>query len=219
MVRDELKLSIEQAIVAAQASGALPAVDWPAVEVLRPKQSGHGDYSTNIAMVTAAAARKAGDNANPRAIAQAIADHLPADGPIGSVEIAGPGFINIFLADDWLRRQVPKVIAASAEFGNIDLGHGQHWQVEYVSANPTGPLHYGGARNAAIGDALANVLEAAGYTVQREFYVNDAGNQFNAFAGSLFARYCQLFGRDERHRSATERRADGQYAQRLSGAI
>ncbi len=197
MIRDDIKSSIEQAIAAAQASGALPAVEWPAVEVLRPKQAGHGDYSTNVAMVTAAAARKAGGNANPRAIAQTIADHLPVDGPIGSVEIAGPGFINIFLADEWLRRQVPKIVAAGSNFGNIDLGRGQHWQVEYVSANPTGPLHYGGARNAAIGDALANVLEAAGYTVQREFYVNDAGNQFNIFAATLYARYAQLFGRDE----------------------
>src|SRR5690606_41126846 len=101
MIRDDIKLSIEQAMAAAQASGALPDIEWPALEVLRPKQAGHGDYSTNVAMVTAAAARKAGINVNPRAIAQAIADHIPADGRIGSVEIVGPGFINIFLADDW----------------------------------------------------------------------------------------------------------------------
>ena len=197
MVRDDIKSSIEQAMAMAQANGALPTIDWPLVEVLRPKQADHGDYSTNIAMVTAAAVRKAGSNVNSRAIAQAIADHLPADGPVGSVEIAGPGFINIFLSDDWLRRQVPKIVEAGSNFGNIDLGHGQRWQVEYMSANPTGPLHYGGARNAALGDALANVLEAAGYAVQREFYVNDAGNQFNLFAATLYARYAQLFGRDE----------------------
>jgi len=197
MVRDDIQSAIEQAMAAAQASNALPAIDWPQVEVLRPKQTGHGDYSTNIAMVTAAAVRRTGSHANPRTIAQAIAEHLPADGPIGKVEIAGPGFINIFLADTWLRRQVPKIIEAGANFGNIDLGHGQRWQVEYISANPTGPLHYGGARNAALGDALANVLEAAGYTVQREFYVNDAGNQFNLFAATLYARYAQLFGRAE----------------------
>ena len=197
MIRDKIRQIVANAIATAQQAGALPAFELPLVEILRPKQAGHGDYSTNIAMATSAAIRKAGGNLNPRAIADAIATHLPVDGIVSAVEIAGPGFINLWLADGWLQRQVVAAAAAGSAFGNIDRGRGQRWQVEFVSANPTGPVHYGGARNAALGDSLANVLAAAGYTVQREFYVNDAGNQFNAFAASLYARYCQLFGRAE----------------------
>jgi arginyl-tRNA synthetase len=184
-------------LVAAQQRGELPAVELPALEVLRPKQADHGDYSTNLALVTAAALRKAGVASNPRSIAQCIADHLPASGPIGAVEIAGPGFINLHLSVSWLQQQVERVVAAGPDFGNLHRGGGARWQVEYLSANPTGPLHYGGARNGALGDALANVLTAAGYQVQREFYVNDAGNQFNLFAATLYARYAQLLGREE----------------------
>ena len=197
MIRDQIRDAVEQALTAAQTSGQLPTVDLPVIEVLRPKQADHGDYSTNVAMITAAALRKAGHASNPRAIAQLIADHVPADGPIGRVEIAGPGFINIHLADAWLQQQVNDAVEAGARFGDIDLGKGAYWQVEHLSANPTGPVHYGGARNAVLGDTLANVLAAAGYRVQREFYVNDAGNQFNIFAATLYARYAQLFDRDE----------------------
>lgn len=197
MVRDEIQQTLQKALVAAQQRGELPAVELPALEVLRPKQADHGDYSTNLALVTAAALRKAGVASNPRSIAQCIADHLPASGPIGAVEIAGPGFINLHLSVSWLQQQVERVVAAGPDFGNLHRGGGARWQVEYLSANPTGPLHYGGARNGALGDALANVLTAAGYQVQREFYVNDAGNQFNLFAATLYARYAQLLGREE----------------------
>lgn len=197
MIRDQIKQVIEQALAAAQADGQLPEIEQPAIEVLRPKQAGHGDYSTNVAMVTAAALRKSGASSNPRAIAEIIAAHIPADGLVGRVEIAGPGFINIHLSERWLQQQVNAIVAAGDAFGAIDIGRGAYWQVEYLSANPTGPVHYGGARNAVLGDSLANVLEAAGYRVQREFYVNDAGNQFNIFAATLYARYAQLLGRDE----------------------
>lgn len=197
MVRDEIQQTLQKALVAAQQRGELPAVELPALEVLRPKQADHGDYSTNLALVTAAALRKAGVASNPRSIAQCIADHLPASGPIGAVEIAGPGFINLHLSVSWLQQQVERVVAAGPDFGNLHRGGGARWQVEYLSANPTGPLHYGGARNGALGDALANVLTAAGYQVQREFYVNDAGNQFNLFTATLYARYAQLLGREE----------------------
>ena len=197
MIRDQIKQVIEQALAAAQAHGQLPEIEQPAIEVLRPKQAGHGDYSTNVAMVTAAALRKSGASSNPRAIAEIIAAHIPVDGLIGRVEIAGPGFINIHLSERWLQQQVNAIIAAGDAFGAIDIGRGAYWQVEFLSANPTGPVHYGGARNAVLGDSLANVLEAAGYRVQREFYVNDAGNQFNIFAATLYARYAQLWGCDE----------------------
>jgi arginyl-tRNA synthetase len=106
MIRDQIRAAIEQALAAAQTSGQLPAAEAPTIEVLRPKQADHGDYSTNVAMITAAALRKAGHASNPRAIAQLIADNIPANGLIGRVEIAGPGFINLHLADTWLQQQV-----------------------------------------------------------------------------------------------------------------
>lgn len=197
MVRDEIQQTIRQAAVAAQADAALPAFELPSIEVQRPKQPEHGDYSTNVAMVIASAIRKAGGSANPRTVAEVITAHLPANGAISAAEIAGPGFINVRLADAWLQEQVAAILAAGPTFGNLDRGQGRPWQVEYVSANPTGPLHYGGARNAVLGDGLANVLAAAGYTIQREFYVNDAGSQFNIFVASIYARYAQLLGREE----------------------
>jgi arginyl-tRNA synthetase len=197
MVRDRLQELFEAAIAAAQKDGSLQEFEMPEVEIARPKQPEHGDYSSNIAMVAAAAIRKAtGEKPNPRQIAQAIVDHMPDDPLISSTEIAGPGFINLRLADAWLQQQVGAIINQAATYGNIDQGAGQRWQVEYVSANPTGPIHYGGARNAVLGDSLANVLEAAGYDVQREFYVNDGGTQFQLFIETLFARYAQALGQD-----------------------
>lgn len=206
MLQNQIQTIIETAIAAAQADNSLPDFDMPTVKIERPKQADHGDYATNIALVTNAAIKKAtGEKSNPREIAQAIVDHLPLDGNaengsdpdalIGSVELAGPGFINLRLADSWLQQHVAEIVQAGDSYGNTDRGNGQNWQVEYVSANPTGPLHYGGARNAVIGDSLANVLEAAGYTVQREYYVNDGGTQFRLFGDTLYARYMQLLDR------------------------
>lgn len=197
MLSTKIQTIVQQALQHAQTAGALPAFDLPAVDVTRPKQAEHGDYSSNIALVAAAAIRKAGGNANPRQIAQAIVNHLPANALIGATELAGPGFINFRLADGWLQAQVGVILEQGEAFGNLDRGVGQRWQVEYVSANPTGPIHYGGARNAVLGDSVANVLAAAGYQVQREFYVNDRGAQFDAFIATLYARYAQKQGRDE----------------------
>ncbi|RIK42890.1 MAG: arginine--tRNA ligase [Chloroflexi bacterium] len=197
MIRSQLQTIVQSSLADAQSAGVLPAFDLPTVDVTRPKQAEHGDYSTNVAMVAAAAVRKAGGNANPRQIAQAVVDHLPANDLIGLAELAGPGFINFRLADSWLQEQVGVILEAGETFGNLDRGRGERWQVEFVSANPTGPIHYGGARNAVLGDSVANVLAAAGYQVQREFYVNDRGTQFEAFIATLYARYTQKLGRDE----------------------
>ncbi len=198
MVRHQVRSLIEEAITTAQAKGGLPAFELPAVEIARPKQADHGDYSTNVAMVVAAAMRKAtGEKANPRTIAEAVVAHLPTSAMIARVELAGPGFINIRLADRWLQQQVATILAMGAKFGDSEMGAGQRWQVEFVSVNPTGPIHVGGARNAVLGDSLANVLTAAGYTVEREFYINDRGNQVRIFAATLYARYLQHFGQDE----------------------
>ncbi len=200
MIRDQIRQAVIDAVAAAQAAGDLPAIEIPAVEIERPKQAQHGDYSSNIALlVTSAVKKSTGQKANPRQIAQAIVEHLApgsagengAAGAIGGVELAGPGFINIRLSERWLQDQVSAIVEAGSAFGAIGKGDGQRWQVEYVSANPTGPLHYGGGRNAVLGDTLANLLEAAGYEVQREFYVNDSGTQFQLFIESLYACYVQ----------------------------
>ena len=198
MIKDSLRALVQTALESAQADESLPDFELPAIDIQRPKQAEHGDYSTNIAMVVAAAARKAGsEKVNPRQIAQAIVDHLPPSPLIGAAELAGPGFINLRLSDEWLEQQVLSIIEAGESVGNIARGKGERWQVEYVSANPTGPIHYGGARNAVLGDSLANVLESAGYQVHREYYINDGGSQFNHFAATLYARYMQLLGHDE----------------------
>jgi arginyl-tRNA synthetase len=141
----------------------LPDVPIAAPSIERPKQADHGDFSTNIAMIIAAAVEQAtGEKANPQQIAQSIVSNIPVDGLIGAVELARLGFINIRLAEGWLQTQVWAIIDAGDTLGSIDRGVGQRWQVEFVSANPTGPLHYGGARNAMLGDALASVLTADG---------------------------------------------------------
>jgi arginyl-tRNA synthetase len=197
MLRDQVQQLVLDAVNAAAEAGALPALSMPVPEISRPNRPEHGDFSTNIAMMVAAAVKKeTGEKANPRQIADAIVAHIPLDGLVGAVELAGPGFINLRLSEQWLQQQVKSILDAGERFGAIERGRKQRWQVEYVSANPTGPLHFGGARNAVLGDTLANVLEAAGYDVQREFYVNDAGTQFQLFAESLYARYFELHGRE-----------------------
>jgi len=191
MLRDDIARLILDAIRAAQSAGDLPPFEPPAVVVERPKVPEHGDYATNVAMRSAKAAGLA-----PLAIAEAIARHLPAAECVGRAAVAPPGFVNVALAEEWLARRVDAIRAADAGFADIDLGGGQSAQVEFVSANPVGPIHLGGARNAAIGDTLARVLAAAGYRVQREFYLNDAGTQIGHFGASVYARYAQALGRD-----------------------
>lgn len=193
MIRDQIRQIVTEAIASAQLSGNLPQIDFPPVEIQRPNQPEHGDYSSNVALLAASAVRKAtGERANPRQIAQAVAERIEPGELVGSVELAGPGFINVRLNDRWLQQSVLAIIEQGNDFGAIDKGVGQRWQVEYVSANPTGPLHYGGGRNAVLGDTLANLLEAAGYEVQREFYVNDGGTQIQLFIESLYVCYLQL---------------------------
>jgi arginyl-tRNA synthetase len=191
VIRNQIVALVAQAIRDAQAAGALPAFDPPAVEVSRPKDPAKGDYATSVAMQCARAARMA-----PLAVGQAIVKHLAPAEFIGGVEVAAPGFINFRLNDRWLVNQVAAIEAAAGHYGDVDLGHGKTCQVEFISANPTGPLHMGSARNAVLGDTLANIMAAAGYVVQREYYVNDAGTQMRTFAETLYRRYLQQFGRD-----------------------
>ncbi len=157
------------------------------IELDRPKQSSHGDFACNAAMQLAKPLKR-----NPREVAQAIAAALPASPLVEKSEIAGPGFINIFLKPAAWQSLVPRVLAQGADYGRLDLGKGQKIQVEFVSANPTGPLHVGHGRGAAFGASLANVLALAGYQVQREYYVNDAGRQMDILALSTWLRYLEL---------------------------
>ncbi len=192
MIRRRLVKLVYNAILSAQTAGELPAFEIPEVPIDRPQRPELGDYSSPIAMKLASVARRA-----PLQIAQTIAKHLESESALARVEVVAPGFINFRLAPAWLAQQVERIQAAGENFGNLDLGGGQRIQVEHVSANPTGPLHVGSARNGAIGDTLARVLKAAGYDVQREYYINDAGSQIRHFGESIYARYAQAAGRDE----------------------
>lgn len=173
-----------QAIDALRAAGTLPAdLATPEFVIERPKSQAQGDFSTNAAMLLAKPARS-----NPRAIAQALVDALPATGDVARVEIAGPGFINFHVDEAAWRRQVGQVLEDGAAYGRNTGGKGHRAGVEFVSANPTGPLHVGHGRAAVIGDCIARVLDANGWDVVREFYYNDAGAQINNLAISVQAR-------------------------------
>jgi len=183
-VKNLLRALISQGIEALRANGTLPADSIPPEFVVeRPKTREHGDFATNAAMLLAKAARS-----NPRAIAQALLDALPQSADVSKVEIAGPGFINFHLAGSAFQREAASVIKEGNDYGRNLSGNGRTVGVEYVSANPTGPLHVGHGRAAAIGDCIARVLDANGWNAKREFYYNDAGVQIENLALSTHAR-------------------------------
>jgi len=192
LVQDRVAVWIAAGLQAAQESGALPAFQMPDVVVERPRKSQHGDYASPVCLRLAKEARM-----SPRDIAARVVEHLSPSPLVGEVEVAGPGYINVTLDAAWLAAQVEVILEAEETFGDLEIGRGQRYQVEFVSSNPTGPIHVGGVRNAVIGDTLANVLAAAGFEVEREYYVNDAGSQVRIFGESLYARYAQALGRDE----------------------
>ena len=179
---------LENAAAAAMASGALPQAELPAFIVEIPADVKNGDVASNLAMAGARAFRKA-----PRQIAEAIVGALDLSGSLfDRAEIAGPGFINLFLGSGWFTG-VLRAACSEPEYGRTDGGAGKRYNVEFVSANPTGPMHIGNARGGALGDCLAACLDWAGYDVTREFYINDAGNQIEKFGKSLAIRYLQLY--------------------------
>jgi arginyl-tRNA synthetase len=192
MIEDTLRELVRDAV--AKASGDLGLSEPPtdlAVEIEAPRNRRFGDFSTNVALALSARAGRP-----PREVAEALVEAMPAGGVLEAPpEIAGPGFINFRVHDDWLYRALVDVVELGEAFGR-SAPNGLTIQVEFVSANPTGPLHVGHARNAALGDALARVLEAAGWSVEREYYFNDAGGQMDRFGASVEARYLQLVGRD-----------------------
>ena len=178
---------VREAIAAAQAAGDLPEFEVADLGLERPADSANGDWTSTVAMRSAKLAHMA-----PRAIADAIVAHLPACEQVDHVEVAGPGFVNVYLSTAAGNEVFRTVREQGADFGRSNLGAGQRVQVEFVSANPVGPLHIGHGRWAALGDSLARVLEHAGYEVEREYYVNDHGNQMNTFGNSVSERYLQL---------------------------
>lgn len=187
-VKQECRNLVNAALQAATASGALMEADAPQFNVEIPADVSHGDLSTNVAMVSARVYRK-----SPKMIADAIVAAMNLDGSsFEKVEVAGPGFINFFLGRKWFSEDVLNVLREGDDYGRTDFGAGKRMLVEFVSANPTGPMHIGNARGGAIGDTLASVLDWAGYEVNREFYINDAGNQINKFGLSLSMRYLQV---------------------------
>lgn len=192
MIQDILSKLIAEALDKAKLEGKLPIMEIPEVMLEHPREKAHGDWATNIALVLAGKIKMP-----PRAVAQAIVESLnDAQSYLEKVEIAGPGFINFYLSNKWLYEALALVKEQGKKFGHSNVGAGQKILIEFVSANPVGPMHIGHGRWAAVGDTLANVMSANGYDVKREFYINDYGNQMNIFAESVAARYAELLGRD-----------------------
>ncbi len=212
MIKDDIERLVAGAVERAQGAGDVPAVAVPEAAVERPQRPDHGDYASSLPLRLARAARMP-----PLTLAEAIARHIDvAEAPAGAlaaVEVALPGFINFHLSPAWLAAQVDEILGQGPAFGDVPLGQGQRVQVEYVSANPVGPLHVGNGRGLALGDTLARVLSAAGCQIQREYLVNDAGTQTETFAATLYARYQQLFGREQ---DIPEGGYPGEYVVRLA---
>lgn len=191
-IENQIKESIEKAVNKAKENGELNFNNIPEYVLEVPREKVHGDFATNVAMLMAKEAKMA-----PRKIAESIVKNFDCQGTwVDKIEIAGPGFINFYLDYSWLYVVLPEILEQEDYYGRSSFGAGKKVQVEFVSANPTGVLHMGNARGAALGDSLASVLDAAGYDVSREFYINDAGNQIEKFSQSLEARYLQLLGED-----------------------
>lgn len=203
-MQSKLKQEIKDAVLKANLAAE---EQIPDVILEIPKDKSHGDYSTNMAMQLARVAKKA-----PRQIAEALIEHFDSSkASIKKIEIAGPGFINFYMDNSYLTNLIPTILEAGDRYGETDIGGKQKVQVEFVSANPTGDLHLGHARGAAVGDSLCNILAKAGYDVSREYYINDAGNQINNLAWSVEARYFQALGIEK------EMPADGYHGEDIIG--
>jgi len=189
MLMQKLVQSLKQAVVQAQQTGTFVSTTLPEIVVEHPQNPEHGDYASNLPLKLSRAM-----GITPLVIAQRLVELMPSMAEVDEVTVAPPGFINFTLRNDWLTEQVELIISKGASYSDIDLGKGKRTQLEFVSVNPTGPLHIGHGRGAVIGSTLAKVLVAAGYSVAREYYINDTGSQINAFKRSLYARYQQCLG-------------------------
>ncbi|MCL1974904.1 MAG: arginine--tRNA ligase [Firmicutes bacterium] len=190
--REKIDCCIKQSLEKARAAGDIDFANLPAYVVETPREASHGDFASNVALLLSKEARQ-----NPRALAKSIADHFDlAACDVASISIAGPGFINFHMAQGWQTSLLAEMLSYGEKYGTSDAGAGIKVQVEFVSANPTGELHMGNARGAAIGDSLASLLEMAGFDCAREYYINDAGNQIEKFGVSLEVLYLQALGQD-----------------------
>ncbi|MCH8088622.1 MAG: arginine--tRNA ligase [Chloroflexi bacterium] len=188
-IKDKIEEIVRDAFQEAQDRGLLPQVTLPETIVERPQNPEHGDYAVTAPLKLARAARM-----NPLAIAQCLVDLLKPSEEIDAITLVPPGFINFSLKEEWVKKQVDMILQEGQAYGDLTLGAGENVQVEYVSVNPTGPLHVGHGRGAVLGSALARILKAAGYAVEEEYYINDAGTQMDNFYLSLHARYLQELG-------------------------
>ncbi|MFO8009409.1 MAG: arginine--tRNA ligase [Dehalococcoidia bacterium] len=189
MIRDTIKNLLERAAIEAQTSGLIPQVAISDIFLEHPQNPEHGDYASTVAMKLARAAKM-----NPLEIAEAIVQVLPAMDDIARASVIAPGFINFTLSKELLHREVDKILLSMERYGDLPHGEGTRLQIEFVSVNPTGPLHVGHGRGAVLGSTLSNILNASGYRVQKEYYVNDAGTQMQVFNSSLYARYREVLG-------------------------
>lgn len=191
-IEQKIKERIQQAAHTAMGEGKISFETLPSFVLEKPREKAHGDYAVNLAMALTKQARM-----NPRAIAEALIESFDRSGTyVADMTIAGPGFINMSLDPAWHDQVIPEILTADKDYGRTDAGKGKKIQLEFVSANPTGIPHMGNARGAALGDTIATLLDAAGYAVEREYYVNDAGNQIEKFGDSLQARYFQAMGQN-----------------------
>jgi arginyl-tRNA synthetase len=191
MLKQELSKCLRQAVLKGQQEGILAPAALPDVVVEHPQNPEHGDFASGLALKLARAMRM-----SPTAIAQEISDRIALPPQVDRVWVAPPGFINFVLRSDWLGTEVESILAVGELYGDVELGTGMRVQLEFVSVNPTGPLHVGHGRGAVLGSTLANILSASGYSVEREYYINDLGVQIANFGRSLYARYQQCLGRD-----------------------
>jgi arginyl-tRNA synthetase len=189
MLKETIADIIKKAVADAQESSKLPALTLPDINIERPQNPEHGDYASSISMKLARAV-----GTSPLNIAGEIAGFIKPSDEIEQVTVAPPGFINFTLKDSWLTRQVEEILNQQDNYGNIDIGNNESIQIEFVSINPTGPLHVGHGRGAVLGSTLSNVMTASGYRVTKEYYFNDAGSQMNSFRRSLYARYQEALG-------------------------
>ena len=190
MLKQEISSILEQTLKIAQSQGKIPPITLPEINVEHPKNESHGDYASSLPIRLAHAT-----GIKPLELANIIVELTPRVALLKKVEAAAPGFVNFTLSDEWLTKQVDTILKHGSEYGLLDIGQGKKIQLEFVSANPTGPLHVGHGRGAVLGSTLANVLSASGYVVEKEYYINDAGTQMQAFYESLYARYLELSGK------------------------
>ena len=191
MLKQKLASCLEQAVSEAQQKGDLASAALPDVLVEHPQNPEHGDFASGLPLKLARAMKM-----SPMAVAEMIVAHIAAPPQVDRIWVAEPGFINFTLRDDWLSAEVESVLAAGESYGDIELGKGKKIQLEFVSVNPTGPLHVGHGRGAVLGSTLANVLTISGYTVEKEYYINDMGTQIDNFGRSLHVRYRQCLGKE-----------------------